>query len=196
MAILGRGAGQRGSITQYKKALESRKSKSANLKPLAKAAKGVVAAAVTAVGPRKVVKAVKAVKVIKKTVDAEKTARRAEATVAAAKRAAATPAAKRTEAQKLAMRRVVPTKSGGLKPTPEAKVNVNRLVKDAKKSSKGSKRKERPYEEIRTTQYNPRTGKKEDIVAGDSKASQERMREFKRQGFGQSGNVVRKFKKK
>ena len=192
MATLGRGAGQRGSITQYKKALESRKGKSANLKPLAKAAKGVAAAAVTAVGPGKVVKAVKAVKATKKAVDA----RRAEATVAAAKRAMATPAAKRTEAQKLAMRKVIPTKSGDFKPKPEAKVNVNRLVKDAKKSSKTTVRKESPYEEIRTTQYNPKTRKREEIVAGSSKASQARMTEFKRQGFGKSGNVVRKYRKK
>jgi hypothetical protein len=165
-------------------------------KEVKRTAKGVAKTAAivaTVVGPGKAVKAVSAAK---KAVDTGKAARRAEATVAAAKRAMATPAAKRTEAQKLAIKKVIPTKSGGLKPRPEAKVDVNRLVKNAKKSSKDSARKERPYEEIRTTQYNPRTGKKEDIVSGSSKASQERMREFKRQGFGQSGNVVRKFKKK
>jgi len=62
MATPGRGAGKRGSITEYKKALESRKGKPANLKPLAKAAKGVAAAAVTVAGPGKVVKAAKAAK--------------------------------------------------------------------------------------------------------------------------------------
>ena len=64
MAATARGAGQRGSITQYKKALESRKGKKANLKPLAKAAKGVAAAAVTVAGPGKVVKAAKAAKAV------------------------------------------------------------------------------------------------------------------------------------
>ena len=62
MAATARGAGKRGSITEYKKALESRKGKPANLKPLAKAAKGVAAAAVVAAGPGKVVKAAKAAK--------------------------------------------------------------------------------------------------------------------------------------
>jgi len=164
-------------------------------KEVARTAKGVAktaALAATVVGPGKFVKAASAVKAAKA---ASKLATRNEARTIAAKRAAATPAAKRTQAEKLAMKRVVPTKSGGVKVRPESKVDVNKLVKESKKSAKPA-RKEADYEKIRTTQYNPRTGKKEEIIAGSSKASQARMAEFKRQGFGQSGNVVRKYKQK
>jgi hypothetical protein len=159
-------------------------------------AKGVAktaAIAATVVGPGKFIKAAKAVKAAKSS---SKLATRNEARVIAAKRAEATPAGKRTEAEKLAMKRVVKGKSGKLYTKPESKTDVNKLVKEAKKSSKPNKQKEAEYEKFRTTQYNPKTGKREEIVAGSSKASQARMTEFKRQGFGQSGNVVRKSKKK
>jgi len=129
MSIPGRGAGQRGSITEYKKALESRKGKKANLKPLAKAAKGVAAAAVVAVGPGKIVKAVKAAKAAKDV--APRYSQRDMATIIAYRRAAAVPTAERTEAQKLAITKVYK----GTKRTeviPPAKLRVKTSAKTKK----------------------------------------------------------------
>jgi len=132
MSIPGRGAGQRGSITEYKKALESRKGKKANLKPLAKAAKGVAAAAVVAVGPGKIVKAVKAAKAAKAAKDvAPRYSQRDMATIIAYRRAAAVPTAERTEAQKLAITKVYK----GTKRTeviPPAKLRVKTSAKTKK----------------------------------------------------------------
>jgi hypothetical protein len=179
----------RGSKTGAKIVAKSVKAQGGKAAAAKGAVKSAAKAAVFIYNPNKIGKAAKAAKAVRE-------ATKNEARVIAAKRAAATPAAKRTEAEKLAMKRVVPTKSGGLKVRPESKTDVKKLVKESKKSAKPAARKERDYEKIRTTQYNPRTGKKEEIVAGDSKVSQARMAEFKRQGFGQSGNVVRKFKKK
>ena len=178
----------RGSKTGAKIVAKSVKAQGGKAAAAKKAVKSAAKAAVFIYNPNKIGKAAKAAK-------AAREATKNEARVIAAKRAAATPAAKRTEAQKLAMKRVVPTKSGGLKVRPESKTDVKKLVKESKKSAKPA-RKEADYEKIRTTQYNPKTGKREEIVAGSSKVSQARMAEFKRQGFGQSGNVVRKFKKK
>lgn len=183
----------RGSKTGAKIVAKSVKEQGGKVGAAKTAAKTAAKAAVFVYNPNKVGKVFGAAK---KATKAAREATKNEARVIAAKRAAETPAAKRTEAQKLAMRRVVPTKSGGMKVKPEAKTDVKRLVKESKKSQKAPTRKEKPYEEIRTTQYNPKTGKKEPLVSGSSKVSQARMAEFKRQGFGQSGNVVRKFKKK
>jgi hypothetical protein len=168
-------------------------------KEVKRTAKGVAKAAglaATVVGPGKFIKAAKVAKAAKSAATtAARAATKNEARMIAAKRAAATPAAKRTAAEKLAMKRVVTNQStGATKVRYQSKVDVNKLVKESKKSTKPSAPKEKDYEKYTTTQYNPKTGKKELLISGDSKASQARMTEFKRQGFGKSGNVVRKFK--
>jgi len=179
----------RGSKTGNKIVAKSVKEQGGKAAAAKNAVKAGAKAAVFVYNPNKIGKAAKAAKAVRE-------ATKNEARIIAAKRAAATPAAKRTEAEKLAMKRVVTNqRTGATKVRPESKVDVKKLVKESKKSAKPA-RKEADYEKIRTTQYNPKTGKRENIVAGSSKVSQARMAEFKRQGFGQSGNVVRKFKKK
>ena len=181
----------RGSKTGAKIVAKSVKQQGGKAGAAKTAAKTAAKAAVFIYNPNKLGKAAKAAKAVRE-------ATKNEARIIAAKRAAATPAAKRTEAEKLAMKRVVTNqRTGATKVRPESKTDVKRLVKESKKSkSKTPSREEREYEKIRTTQYNPKTRKREEIVAGSSKVSQARMAEFKRQGFGQSGNVVRKFKTK
>ena len=169
-------------------------------KEVKRTAKGVAKAAglaATVVGPGKFVKAAKIAKAVKTAKNAAPTySARDIATIAAYRRAAATPAAKRTEAQNLAMKKVSQV-GKKTKVTPQVKTDVNRLVKDAKKAPKPTVRKDSArMDEPWGSQYNPKTGKNEVILPGGSKASQARMAEFKRQGFGQSGNVVRKWKKK
>ena len=179
----------RGSKTGAKIIAKSIKEQGGRAGAVKNAAKTAVKAAVFAYNPNKIGKAGKAVKAVRE-------ATKNEARIIAAKRAAATPAAKRTEAEKLAMTRVVTfQKTGATRVRPESKVNINRLVKESKKSAKPAARKERDVPNA-MEQYNPKTGKKELILSGGSKASQARMAEMKRQGFGQSGNVVRKWKKK
>ena len=180
----------RGSKTGAKIVAKSVKAQGGRANAAKNAVKTAAKAAVFVYNPNKIGKAAKAVKAVRE-------ATKNEARIIAAKRAAATPAAKRTAAEKLAMKRVVTNQSTGFtKARVQPKIDVNKLVKESKKSAKPAARKEQDYEKIRTTQYNPRTRKKEDIVSGSSPASQARMAEFKRQGFGQSGNVVRKWKKK
>jgi hypothetical protein len=177
----------RGSKTGAKIVAKSIKEQGGRAGAVKNAAKTAAKAAVFAYNPNKIGKAAKAVKAVRE-------ATKNEARVIAAKRAAATPAAKRTEAQKLAMKRVVTNqKTGATKVKPESKVNINRLVKESKKAPKESKQK---YIDNAMEQYNPKTRKKELILAGDTPASRARMAEMQRQGFGQSGNVVRKWKKR
>lgn len=185
----------RGSKTGAKIVAKSVKAQGGKAGAAKTAAKTAAKAAVFVYNPNKVGKVFGAAK---KATKAAREATKNEARKIAAKRAAETPAAKRTEAQKLAMKRVVTNqRTGATKVRPESKTDVKRLVKESKKSkSKTPSREEREYEKIRTTQYNPKTRKREELVAGSSKVSQARMAEFKRQGFGQSGNVVRKFKTK
>lgn len=181
----------RGSSTGNKIVAKSVKAQGGKTAAAKNAVKAGVKAAVFVYNPNKFGKAAKAAKTVRE-------ATKNEARIIAAKRAAATPAAKRTEAEKLAMKRVVTNqKTGATKVKPESKVDIKRLVKDAKKAPKPTVRKNSArMDEPWGSQYNPKTGKNEVILPGDSKASQARMAEFKRQGFGQSGNVVRKWNKK
>ena len=190
----------RGSKTGAKIVAKSVKAQGGRANAAKNAVKTAAKAAVFAYNPNKigkVVKAAKAVKAVKTAKNAAPTySARDIATIAAYRRAAATPAAKRTEAQNLAMKKVSQV-GKKTKVTPQVKTDVNRLVKDAKKAPKPTVRKDSArMDEPWGSQYNPKTGKNEVILPGGSKASQARMAEFKRQGFGQSGNVVRKWKKK
>ncbi len=181
----------RGSKTGAKIVAKSVKAQGGRANAAKNAVKTAAKAAVFVYNPNKIGKAAKAVKAVRE-------ATKNEARIIAAKRAAATPAAKRTAAEKLAMKRVVTNQSTGFtKARVQSKVDVNKLVKESKKAPKPTVRKDSArMDEPWGSQYNPKTKKNEVILPGGSKASQARMAEFKRQGFGQSGNVVRKWKNK